>query len=148
MNNYKYEYYLKLWGGMFNKNDHNIRRGDLYFDTEKERDNYLKKAQEIEKSLDRCDARLAYTKAEGFTVRTFPELHRICEYKGQLYHSSYKWSSPCPDINTLMYHMEYKWYPGFNDTKIEEEVSEEVNYSQVTVIQEWITGAFTHAKLK
>ena len=142
MENAKYEYYLKLWGGLFNRNDHDIKEGHHYFDTKNERDYYLLKAKQVKDNLDRPDACVAYRKDEGYAVRILPKCHRVFKYKGSYFYSVYEYSFSNTSISELHYFMEYKWVPGFNDEIIEEKLNEKIDYSKVEIIKEWVTGAF------
>lgn len=142
----KYEYFLHTWGGFFNKGNkgvHGYKGGTQYFDDQHTRDLILQNMQKACKELDTRDAILCFKVDEGYHVRKIPVCHRVVEYKGERFYSTRKWHWP-ESIDVLQYSMEYKWYPGFNDEVVEEETGEEVDYSQVTVIQEWITGAFNN----
>jgi len=140
----KYEYYLHTWGGFYNDEHvtkHGItEKGDFWFDTKEEREIFLKRLQDAEKKY---NARmLAFYEAEGYDIREHPIIHRIVEYKGKKYYSTNEWPFVGEEFSTLMYHAAWKWYPGFNDYIIEEETGEEIDYDQIQIIQEWITGSF------
>ena len=143
----KYEYYLKVWGGFWNETNlriHGIPETEhLYFDTREARNEYLERLEKARKSLGTWDACIASTLVEGYYVRTIPTLHRISEYKGQKVHTVLNWSFPENNKSVLEYYMEYKWYPGFNDYPFGEEDESIYDGEQVTIIAEWIEGAFT-----
>ncbi len=134
----RYEYLLHTWGGFYNKEySHNEESGYHYFDTEKERSEYLKKLKSIEKKL---NARhLMTTLSEGYNTRTVTTLHRVIKWEDKEYYSKYEMSPNYP-YDSAKYHLENKWYVGFNDYPLGEEFDYENN--EVEVVQEWITGAF------
>jgi hypothetical protein len=141
----KYEYYLKVWGGFWNEANlkvHGIPETEhLYFSTKEAREEYLEMLEETRKSLGTWDATIARYVAEGYHVRTIPVCHRISEYKGKRVHTIRDWSFPESNKSVLEYHMEYKWYPGFNDYPFGED-ERIYDGKQVTIIAEWIEGAF------
>jgi hypothetical protein len=134
----KYEYLLHTWGGFYNKeHQHSEESGYHYFDTEKERDDYLKKLKALEEKL---NARhLVATLSEGYNTRTKTILHRVVKWDGKEYYSNYEMSPNYP-YDVAKYHLENKWYLGFNDYPIGEDFDYDNN--EVETIQEWITGAF------
>lgn len=134
----KYEYLLHTWGGFYNKeHQHSEKSGYHYFDTEKERADYLKKLKALEEKL---NARLlATTLSEGYNTRTITILHRVVKWEGKEYYSNYEMSPNYP-YDVAKYHLENKWYPGFNDYPLGEDFDYDNN--EVETIQEWITGAF------
>jgi len=138
----KYEYYLYTWGGFYNDDNKKVHgfepcEDGFYFDTKEERDFYLQTLQDACSKLGTDDACLVNQIAEGCSVRIKPCIHRVSEYKGERVHSICLWSWP-QDVRVLRYHLEYKWYLGFNDYPF----GEDVDYRDVKVIDEWITGAF------
>lgn len=144
MKKLKYEYFLCTWGGFYNeqnRNMHKEKEGNKYFDTAEERDKYLDMLKRTAKSLPTEDSTLMSVTKEGYHVRDLPVCHRIVEYKGRRFYSCKKWDWP-EDLRVLLYSMEYKWTPGFNDDIVEEVLGEDVDYEQVKIIQEWVTGAF------
>jgi len=136
----KYEYYVHVWGGFFNDHNkiiHGVDNGPYWFDEESDRQLFLDKLFKLKdqliKQYNRLDLIIATKKEEGYHTRDFPKLHRVCRYKGKEYYSEY---------STLEYHMEWKWYPGLNDYVIEEELNESIDYDDVEIISEWISGSF------
>lgn len=137
----KYEYHLLTWGGFYNEEYvkiHKQKEGDFWFDTAEERYEYLKKLKDIEKELGA--EHLVYTSSEGYCCRVRTVLHRVVEYDGKRYYSSYDLGVNYP-FETAKYHLQYKWYCGFNDYPLGEDFDYEKN--EPKVIQEWITGAYS-----
>lgn len=138
----KYEYMLKTWGGFYNeeyKKIHKQESGYRWFSTNKERQEYIDHLKQIEEEL---NARhLAITTEEGYHTRNETILHRVVEYDNKEIYSYYNMGFGYP-ISAAKYHLEYKWYPGFNDYELEK-YYDKINYREVKVIQEWITGAET-----
>ncbi len=144
-----YEYGVHIWGGFFNELNpykHDIKRGSHYFDTEQERDDFIKLLRKHEtegRKVYRLST-IATHKTEGVGIRNHSCCHRIVEYKGVHYYSKNQWSW-VEDVEALKYHMEWKWYPGFNDDVVEETLKEDVDYKEVTIVEEWVTGTvFTY----
>ena len=146
---YKYLYGIYTWGGFYNPWNveiHGYRPSQepKFFDTEVERQDYI---DALEGGVYDCrekghtDPVLCKKLWEGYDAEKLPTIHRIVEYKGKRYYSEDKWSWPT-DYSTLVYYKENKWYPGFNDRTVEENTNEDVNYDEVVIIQEWITGSF------
>lgn len=137
----KYQYLVYAWGQIFNEqfDDVNPYESKRYlFDTEEEASVF---ASEIKKIAKQNKATVIVKEQQGYFVHIQPTCHRIVEYKGNRYYSEYKWNwLETPDV--LEYSMTYKWYPGFNDYTVEQETGEDVNYDEVEIISEWITGAF------
>jgi hypothetical protein len=80
----KYEYMLHTWGGFYNAEHaakHGLKGGYFWFDTAKERDDYLKNLQAIEKRL--SAHALAFTTSEGDNtrLRTVAEMTLIHDWK-------------------------------------------------------------------
>ena len=135
----KFEYYVKTWGGFYNeehKQIHGLSEGDYWFDTKIEADKFIEDRKKIEKELGANY--LACELHSGYTTRIKTELHRVIEYEGKEYYTSYDIGYNYP-MKAALYHMEYKWYPGFNDYPL----GEDFNYSKVKIKQEWVTGAYT-----
>lgn len=139
-----YLYYLYTWGGFYNdqyKNIHKQNEGLRIFDSLEDRETYLDQLKQIEKDLN--TRHLAYSVSEGYSAGEPIILHRVVEYKKKRYYSKYQvdviWDG---EYSTADYHMECKWYPGFNDYTVEEITGEEVNYKNVKIIEEWISGNF------
>lgn len=145
----KYEYYVKTWGGFFNDHNkavHGFSEADSWFSTKEDRDNYiatLDKAVEDTKELtSNGDVCLVKHLAEGYNTRTLPTIHRVVEYKGKRVYSKNEICFPDFNFQTLEYHAYYKWYPGFNDYAVKSAFpDEEVDYTKVKIIQEWISGS-------
>lgn len=140
----KYRYALFTWGGFYNKQyqeKHGHVEGRKVFDTLEERQQYLTMLQGIELAM---DARhLAYTLDEGFAIDTPVILHRVTKYEDKYYYSKNvidTFSTFTDEFGGASYIMNWKWIPGFNDEPIGD--SDEVDYSNHEIIQEWITGAF------
>lgn len=136
----KYEYLLMTWGGFYNqenKDRHGLEPGYHYFDSEEERENYLRKLQRIEKRLNA--KYLASMKSEGFNVREPVILNRVSSYKGREVHTTYE-SMPGTSYSIAAYLLENKWYPGHHDYPFGEDFDYES--PSFKVVQEWITGQF------
>lgn len=133
-----YEYYLLTWGGFYNEEyqiKHKEISGHHHFESDTDREKYVKKLRRIEKKL---GARhLAINRHEGYTCREETVLHRVIEYSGIQFYSKCSMGVGY-DYSTAAYHMEWKWYPGFNDYPL----GESFNYNNVKIISEWITGHF------
>ncbi len=137
----KYEYYIHVWGGFFNdeyKRVHCFQPGNYFFDTLKEREDFISTLREIEEKM---DARhLGISMSEGYHCRIETKLHRVTKYNGKEYYSEYNLGCSYP-IDAAKYHMENKWYPGFNDYPMGEDF--DYHKKKFKVVQEWITGAFS-----
>jgi hypothetical protein len=134
----KYEYLLHTWGGFYdNEYQHSEKSGYHYFDTEKERSDYLNILKALEEKL--SARHLVTTLSEGYNTRTITILHRVIKWEGEEYYSNYEMSPNYP-YDVAKYHLENKWYPGFNDYPLGEKFDYDNN--EVETIQEWITGAF------
>ena len=139
-NKLKYEYHLLTWGGFYSEEYskiHNKPEGDFWFDTPEERQKFLDELREVEKDLNA--RRLAVQLTEGYCCRIRTVLHRVVEWDGERYYSQYDMGINYP-FSAAKYHMEEKWRPGFNDYPLGEDFDYYKN--NVTIIQEWITGAF------
>ena len=140
-NSMKYEYMLHTWGGFYNKEFkrvHKYEPGYFYFDSKKERDEYLSKLKKVEESLNARS--LAVDVEEGYHLRDGEIVaHRVCKYNGEARHTTRSFPPGYP-YAIAVYHIENKWYPGFNDYPFGEDFDYERN--KVTIIQEWITGSF------
>ena len=137
----KYEFMLNTWGGFYNKEYQSVHRekcGLHYFDTKKDRDDYLDKLKSIEENYNAKN--LVFTFAEGFHVRVNVVAHRVCRHDGKFYHTKHEFW-PGYSYSAALYHMECKWYPGFNDYPLGEDFDYDEN--QIEVVQEWISGAFS-----
>ena len=138
----KFEYYLKIWGGFFNDNwkaIHKREEGEFWFDTRDERDQFVRELRVIELTLGKeYRGALAMTTSEGLFSRVPVKCHRVCEYMGKQYYSEYT-LSPNTLFSEASYWIEHKWYPGFNDYPLGEEFK---HYGNVTILVEWVTGAF------
>ena len=135
----KYQYHMHTWGGFYNdeyKSKHKHEPGDYFFNTDTERQAHIKELKRIETMLNA--KHLMITQTEGYACNIRTVLHRVVEWKGKRYYSSYDMGINYP-ISAAKYHMEWKWYPGFNDYPLGEDFDYDTN--QVTVIQQWITGA-------
>lgn len=144
MKELKFEYYCSLWGGFFNDNNkkiHGFKEGAYYFDTIKERNDFIIELESFIPQLDSL-ATLARDLAEGFNVRKRAAAYRIIKYKGKFHYSEYKWSFANASASVIMYHMENKWYPGFNDYPL----GENFDYSKVEIIEEGIKGYLINDK--
>jgi len=138
----KYQYHVQTWGGFYNKeykDIHGLEDGDFIFDTNKERDNFMKERRLIEEEL---DARyLVFSCTEGYCCDIRTVLHRVIRYKGATYYSNYDIGINYP-FDDAKFFMQYKWCAGFNDYPL----GEDFDYSKVKVVKEWITGA--HQEIK
>jgi len=135
----KYEYHVLTWGGFYNKEHkdiHGLEGGDYVFSTEKEREDFIDYRRNVSKALNAHS--LCFTKTEGFCCHTRTVLHRVVQYKGERYYSSYDVGVNY-SISSAKFLMEYKWTPGFNDYPLGEDFE---HYDKVKVVGEWITGAF------
>lgn len=145
MTDLKYEYHLKTWGGFYNdeyKRVHKLEPGDYWFDTNKEREDYINTLKQIEKDL---NARvLMIVKTEGYNCRVSTVLHRVIRYKLKDYYSQYEMGINYP-FSTAAYHMEWQWYPGFNHYPLGENFDYE--NEKFEIVQEWITGAFNFEEI-
>ena len=150
----KYQYGVYVWGGFWNEENikvHGIAdKGAHLFDTWAKRQEFLIKLEEAKLNLSfhimangrYNDNVICSTLYEGCDIENLPVIHRLSEYKGIRYYSTNEWNWP-EKISVLRYYAEYKWYPGFNDHVIEEALpNEEVDYTQVKILSEWVTGAF------
>lgn len=135
----KYEYHVHTWGGFYNKEHKDIHKkesGDFWFNTKEERQSFIDELRTIEKQL---NARhLAMTLSEGYCCRIHTVLHRVVEWQGKQYYSSYDMGINYP-FGAAKFHLEWKWTCGFNDYPLGEEFDYHKN--KPIVIQEWITGA-------
>lgn len=136
----KYEYLLHTWGGFYNKEHqgkHKEVDGYHYFDTEKERSEYIDILKTLERKL---GAKYLVTNlSEGYNTRTVTTLHRVIKWEGKEYYSSYEMSPNYP-YDVAKYHLENKWYAGHNDYPLGKDFDYEKN--EVETMQEWITGSF------
>lgn len=135
----KYQYHVCTWGGFYNEEYlkiHNEKRGDHWFDTLEERQEFIDRLFAIEEKLDA--KHLVMNVSEGYCCNIETKLHRVIEWEGKRYYSESSMGINYP-MSAAEYHMEYKWQPGFNDYPLGEEFDYEKN--QVVIIQEWITGA-------
>lgn len=139
-----YKYCLYTWGGFYNleylpKHKY-CKKGLHVFDTKEERQNLIDYLKDLEQKFQAES--LAIKIWEGYDALNLPVCHRVVEYKGKKVYSKYSWNFPI-DIDTLKYHMDFKWCPGFNDHEVENVFpKEKVDYSEVSVLSEWITGSF------
>ena len=136
----KYLYRVFTWGGFYNKEYQVIHKqepGERFFDTKKEAEHYLSELKKTEKKL-KANYLVSDT-SEGYCCHIPTVLHRVVEWEGKRYYSSYEIDLDFP-YESAKYHMEWKWYPGFNDYPLGEDFDYENN--KVKIIQEWITGAF------
>ena len=138
MDNMEYLFMVHTWGGFYNEEHrkiHGAQPGNHYFSTADDRDSYVLSLRAIE---DRLNARvLVVSLSEGYNCRTHTTLHRVSELRGKRVYSTDDMGANYP-YGAASYHMENKWYLGFNDYPF----GEDINYTKVKVIQEWITGAF------
>jgi hypothetical protein len=137
-----YFYFLKTWGGFYNANYkiiHHKKEGHFCFNSKEERESYIKELREIE---ERLNARhLVIVESEGYHCTTDTVLHRVIEINGKRYYSkNVLW--PNYGFEEAKYIIEWKWIPGVNDYP----AGEDADYSDTIIIEEWITGAFTHFK--
>lgn len=143
MNDLKYEYGVHTWGGFYNDHNraiHHFEEGTQYFPTKELRHTYLNSLENARRALTYSDATLAKHLFEGFNIRDLPVIHRVVEYRGKQYYSKYEYSWP-ETASVLLYYMENKWYPGLNDDTVEETVGHSVDYKEVKIIQEWLSGS-------
>ena len=134
-----YKYHLQTWGGFYNKeHQHGKKPGDFLFDTFEERRAYMSELQHLEHELDAKMLMMVAT--EGYACDTRTVLHRVVEWDKHRVYTEYDMGVNYP-YEAARYHMEWKWTPGFNDYPFGGDFDYEEN--QVTIIQEWITGAFT-----
>lgn len=135
----KYEYHLYTWGGFYNEEHlkiHRKPRGDFWFDTNEERQKFIDELRHIEEKL---NARhLGVTMTEGYCCRIRTVLHRVVEWDGKRYYSSYDMGINYP-ISAAKFHLKWKWIVGFNDYPLGDDF--DYGNSSIKVIQEWITGA-------
>lgn len=135
----KYQYGVLTWGGFYNEEfveKHGLEEGTKMFDTKDERNHYLSKLKGLSRSLNARE--LMVDEFEGYNCNEETVLHRVISFDGKEHYTNYNLGSDYP-YTTAQYHLENKWYPGFNDYPL----GEYFDYSKVTIIQEWITGAFT-----
>ncbi len=137
VNKIKYEYYLKTWGGFYNKeHEHGYKEGDYYFDSKEERDNYIEKLHLLEVEYPNAKHLMLHLD-QGYHLRTITTMHRVIRFEGKEYYSESEiW--PGYDYDTTKYNLEWKWRPGFNDYPL----GEDFDYSKVEIVQEWISGKF------
>ncbi len=138
-NKLEYEYHLYTWGGFYNEKYYKIHqkpRGNFWFKTKEERQSFIDELKQIEKELNAFH--LCMNLTEGYCCRIHTVLHRVIEWNGITYYSSYDMGVNYP-IESAKYHLEYKWCVGFNDYPLGEDFDYENN--KIKVIQEWITGA-------
>lgn len=137
----KYQYHVLTWGGFYNdehKVFHGLNDGDFVFDTEKQREDFIKQRKKISRKLNAH--RVVFSPSEGFTCDVRTVLHRVVTINGEQHYSAYDMGVNYP-FNAAMYHMENKWYPGFNDYPLGEDF--DYDSADIKVLQEWITGAMT-----
>ena len=139
-----YKYCLYTWGGFYNSeylSKHKYYKKGLHvFNTQEERQNLIDYLKDLEEKFQA--KHLAMQIWEGYDALNLPVCHRVVEYKGKRIYSKSNWHFPA-EITVLEYHMEYKWYPGFNDEEVDNIFpDEDVDYSKVKIISEWITGSF------
>jgi hypothetical protein len=135
----EYEYHLFTWGGFYNEEHlkiHKKPRGDFWFKTKKERQQFINELKSIERELN--VKHLMMTLSEGYCCRIRTVLHRVIEWEGKRYYSKYDMGVNYP-MDAAEYHLTWKWYPGFNDYPLGEDFDYYKN--EVKVIREWITGA-------
>lgn len=135
----KYEYHLYTWGGFYNEEYFKIHqkpKGDFWFDTSEERQQFIDELRSIEEKL---NARhLIMVLSEGYCCRIRTVLHRVIEWDGKRYYTKCDLGVNYP-ISAAKYYLEYKWTVGFNDYPLGDDFDYENN--RVKVVQEWITGA-------
>lgn len=133
----KYEYHVRTWGGFYNEEYQSVHKkesGDFWFDTIEARRAYIDELRQIEQTM---NARhLALTTTEGFCCRIRTVCHRVIEFDGKQYYTTSDLGVNC-SFSVAEYWMSDKWYPGFND----EPLGEDFDYTKVKVVAEWITGA-------
>ena len=135
----KYQYHVLTWGGFYNheyKNIHGLDKGDFFFDTKEERDEFIRGRFYIAEDLNA--GVLCFSQSEGFCCDTRTVLHRITEIEGKQYYSTRDMGINYP-YSAAHFFMENKWQPGFNDYPI----GEDYDYTDAKIIQQWITGAFS-----
>lgn len=133
----KYKYHLLTWGGFYNTyHKHDFKAGDYLFNTLEEREAYIKLLEKTSKDL---NAQVLMTSlSEGYTCNVRTVCHRVSEYKGQEYYTTWDLGINY-SFNTAKFIMEDKWYPGFNDYPLGEDFDyEDLEFK---VLSEWITGA-------
>lgn len=136
----KYEYGLLTWGGFYNKeyqDIHDLQKGYKYFETEKERQDYLDLLHAVESQLN-AKYLMSHTFG-GYSCREPVTLHRVTSFEGEDYYSCDE-LFPDTSVQVAEYHLKYKWYLGFNDYPL----GEGFDYTQegVVVKGEWISGNF------
>lgn len=133
----RYQYMLHTWGGFYNKqHNHTYKPGYYRFSTPEMRQAVI---DELTATSDRLKARMLVIQcSEGYTCDTPTVLHRVIEYNGDRYYTTYDMGANYT-YDAARYHLEYKWIAGFNDYPL----GEAFDYTKVTLIQEWISGAFS-----
>jgi hypothetical protein len=137
----KYQYHVKTWGGFYNEEYrviHGLEDGDFLFDTREARHAFITHRKEIEKRLGAKSLILRRTEGYHCDIRTV--CHRICEWEGVEYYSTYDLGVNYSKYDAE-YWMKYKWYPSFNDYPLGEDF-EHYDSKHFKVKAEWITGAF------
>ena len=133
----RYQYHVLTWGGFYNKeykDIHGFEEGDYVFESEKEREDFIKNRELV---ADKLNARyLMISCSEGYCCNIRTTLHRIVRHKGVDYYTTRDMGINYP-FKVAKSFLENKWYPGFNDYPL----GEDFDYSKVSVIKEWITGA-------
>jgi len=105
----KYEYHLQTWGGFYNDEYAKIHKkveGDFWFDTKEERQLYIDELKFIRKELNAVG--LALDISEGYNCRQTTTLHRVVEWEGKRYYSTYDLGINYP-FRAANYHLNWKW---------------------------------------
>ena len=134
----KYQYHVLTWGGFYNVEYikiHKMEAGDYFFYTKEDRDAFINLRVTIEKKL--RTGVLVIQKTEGYCCDTRTVLHRVIEFEGAQYYTKHDMGINYP-FSSAKYHLSNKWYPGYNDYPL----GEDFDYNEVTIVKEWITGAF------
>lgn len=98
----KYEYLLHTWGGFYNdehKVIHQKEAGYFFFDTNEEREKYIKELQDISEIMDAQV--LMIDRKEGIGVRYKTVAHLILKYKGEKFELEYDFGYAYPSDAAL-----------------------------------------------
>lgn len=134
----EYKYALYTWSGFYNDEyKHNYVEGLYLFDTEEERQNYIRELRSVEKDMKVFHLMLELF--EGYNCDKPTVLHRVSEFNGKRVHTKDE-SYILRTYSSAEYYMQYRWYAGHNDYPF----GEDFDYEQdgFRVVQEWIEGSF------
>ncbi len=140
----KYEYVLRTWGGFYNFYQHGYTPGTFYFESWGDRERYIEELNIAKREVaahgsdfEKATNCIVMVLAEGYHLRSMVTLHRIVRYQEEEYYTVCEMFEGC-SFEQANYHIKHKWYPGHNDYPF----GEDFNYEKVTIVSEWITGAF------